>query len=103
LSLPPELQRIVVDLRQLEAIVPPAKMAELVTMMHNLLLSAEEWPRRCCSAIYSGPEIVGASAQRYPRIAHRACRAVLRARSDENSPISAVFVQDRTKTQPKVA
>jgi len=55
LSLSPGLQRIIVDLRQLEAIVPPAKMAELVTMMHNLLLSAAEWPRRCRSAIYSGP------------------------------------------------
>jgi hypothetical protein len=41
-SLSPALQSIVADLQQLEAIVPPAKMAALVTMMHNLLLSWQE-------------------------------------------------------------
>jgi hypothetical protein len=41
-SLSSALQSIVADLEQLQAIVPPAKMAALVTMMHNLLLSWQE-------------------------------------------------------------
>ena len=48
------LQNIVADLQQLEGIVPPAKMAALVTMIHNLLLSWQE-PRTAADSPAPGP------------------------------------------------